>query len=190
MEKRTARGTAKPQCIALIGLPASGKTCIGSALARQLGLPFVDLDEQIVAEEGRAIADIFKVDGEGFFRSLESACLDRATKGGKVILSTGGGCVLAPGNRDIIKERCTVIWLDLSPELAAARAEAGGMKNAGSNSPAAAVRPLLSGGDMVERMRALYATRRPLYHECADITVQVEGKSPAAIVEELYALMD
>jgi shikimate kinase len=206
MEKRTARGSVKPQCIALIGLPASGKTCIGSALARRLGLPFIDLDEQIVAEDGRAIADIFTLDGEGFFRKLESECLDRATSGGKVVLSTGGGCVLAPGNRDCLRERCTVVWLDLSPELAAARADAAGSRGhhqgAGQASsrkatvtlglvaPTPAVRPLLADGDIVERMKTLDSIRRPLYRECADIVVQVEGKSPAAIVEELYAAMD
>jgi shikimate kinase len=198
MEKRTARGSVKPQCIALIGLPASGKTCVGSALARQLGLPFVDLDECIIAEDGRAIADMFKADGEEYFRRLESACLDRATRGGKLILSTGGGCVLAPGNRYILMERCTVVWLDLSPEVAAARAEGVGKRGSGRDARTAAaldakapaVRPLLAGGDIVERMKTLDSIRRPLYRECADIVVQVEGKSPAAIVEELYAAMD
>jgi shikimate kinase len=59
MEKRSAG--SKPQCIAFVGLPASGKTSIGSALARRLGLPFKDLDEQIVAGTGRSIAEIFRV---------------------------------------------------------------------------------------------------------------------------------
>jgi shikimate kinase len=140
------------------------------------------LDEKILAEEGRPIAEIFRADGEGAFRELESASLDRWTGGGRLVLSTGGGCVLASGNRDLLKERCTVIWLDLSPELAATRA------GRGSQTPA--VRPLLADGDIVERMRILDAIRRPLYRECADIVIQVGDKSPAAIVEELYAALD
>lgn len=196
MEKRTAQG----RCIALIGLPASGKTSIGSALARRLGLPFVDLDEQIVAAEGRPIAEIFRVDGEGAFRQLESDFLARATKGGKVVISTGGGCILDPANRNVLSDRCTVVWLDLSPEAAAARVESGGRKAGDGKSAgkkpapqadqAPAVRPLLADGDILERMKALDAIRRPLYRECAEIVIHVEGKIPATIVEELYAAMD
>ena len=169
----------KPQGIALIGLPASGKSSIGSFLAKRLGLPFVDLDERIVVADGRPIAEIFRVNGEQAFRQLESDFLDQATREGKVVISTGGGCVLAPGNRNLLRERCVVVWLDLSPELAAARADR-----------APAVRPLLAMGDMVEQLRALDKIRRPLYRECADIIVQVGDKSPAVIVEELYAALD
>lgn len=145
-------------------------------------MPFVDLDERIVEAEGRSIAEIFKLDGEVAFRKLESSFLEQATRGGKVVLSTGGGCVLAAGNRELLRERFVVIWLDLSPELAAIRASRA--------SQAPAVRPLLADGDVLERMRALDQIRRPLYCECADIVIQVEDKSPAAIVEELYAALD
>ena len=157
MEKRTA----KTQCIAIVGLPASGKTSIGSALARRLGLPFVDLDEQIVAAEGRSIAEIFKVEGEASFRQLESVFLNKATSGSKAVVSTGGGCVLSSGNRSLLRERCTVVWLDLSPEFAANRAEAGGTKSGkakagsgkavGRNVQVPDVRPLLAGGGTVGR---------------------------------------
>jgi shikimate kinase len=188
----------KPQCIALIGLPASGKTAIGSALARRLGLPFKDLDEQIVAGSGRSIADIFRIDGEEAFRQLESDFLDQATRGGTVVLSTGGGCVLAPGNRSLLRERCTVVWLDVDPEVAAGRAKPAADRGpgrsvkpaAGTDGPAPAVRPLLADGNVLERMRTLDLIRRPLYCECADIVIQVEGKTPAVIVEELYAALD
>ncbi|MDX9959022.1 MAG: shikimate kinase [Clostridia bacterium] len=210
MEKRTVRRRGKPQCVALIGLPASGKSAVGSALARRLGLSFVDLDEQIVAGTGRSIAEIFRLDGEEAFRLLESESLEGATRGGRIILSTGGGCVLAPGNRSLLKERCTVVWLDVSPEVAAARADPAGNREphrgagqktkptagldtkpaAGLDAKPPAVRPLLADGNVLERMCALDAIRRPLYRECADIIVQAEGKSPIAIVEELYAVLD
>lgn len=153
-------------------------------------MPFVDLDERIVAGAGRSIAEIFRVDGEGAFRQLEGEFLDQATSGGKLVLSTGGGCVLAPGNRRVLRERCTVVWLDLRPEAAATRAGAGGKKSDGRDAQAPAVRPLLADGDLLERMQALDAIRRPLYRECADIVIQVEGKTPVAIVEELHAAMD
>ena len=205
MEKRTAGGRTKPQCIALIGLPASGKSSVGATLARRLGIPFVDLDEQIVEAEGRPIAEIFKLDGEEVFRKLESSFLDRVTRGGKVVLSTGGGCILAAGNRELLRERCVVIWLDLSPEIAAVRAGAGSRKSAegsigsskaaeraasGQDVPVPVVRPLLANGDILQRMKTLDSTRRPLYRESADIIVKVEDKSPAVIVEELYAALD
>lgn len=186
MEKRYA----ETRCIAIVGLPASGKTSIGSALAHRLGVPFVDLDEQIVKAEGRTIAQIFKVDGEAVFRQLESAFLEHATRDGTLVVSTGGGCVLAPGNRSLLRERCFVVWLDLSPELAAVRAEAGSRMDAGRSAMAPAVRPLLPEGDLLDRMKVLDAIRRPLYRGCADIVVQVGDKTPASIVEELYAALD
>lgn len=195
-----AERKGKDQCIALVGLPASGKSAVGAALARRLGWSFVDLDELIVAEAGQSIAEIFRVNGEETFRKLESTILEKATRARTVVLATGGGCVLASGNRELLRERCTVVWLDLSPEAAAGRAKVG-TRRAGDSRPgmgqatvskniAQAVRPLLADGNIGEKMRALDRIRRPLYQECASIIVQAEDKSPAAIVEELYAALD
>ena len=113
--------------------------------------------------------------------------------------------VLSSANRWVLRERCIVTWLDISPEAAAVRAGAGngvaeaqafgesrpsGQRSSGRKIHTTAIRPLLADGDILERMIALDAVRRPLYRECADIVIQVEGKSPAVIVEELYAALD
>jgi len=82
--------------IALIGMPASGKTSVGAVLAELEGLPFVDLDEAIAIDAGRSIPDIFADEGEAGFRVRERAALVRIAEGGPVVLATGGGCIELP----------------------------------------------------------------------------------------------
>jgi shikimate kinase len=85
------------------------------------------------------------------------------------VLATGGGCVLSEENRLLLRERCWVVWLDISPE-AAARRLAFSAGKAGMTG-----RPLLDGGNAAERLMALDAQRRPLYEGLADMRVDAEG---------------
>lgn len=77
--------------VALVGMMGAGKTAVGTALARMLGVPFRDSDEEIVKAASRSIAEIFERDGEPFFRARETEVLSRLVKGQPCILSTGGG---------------------------------------------------------------------------------------------------
>src|SRR5262249_36412301 len=92
------------QSLALIGLSGVGKSSVGQLLAQRLGLPLYDTDALIVQSEARTIAQIFAEAGEERFRDLESAALQRALSNTPCVVSTGGGIVLRPENRALLRE--------------------------------------------------------------------------------------
>lgn len=161
-----------PRSLALIGLPASGKSTTARVLADRLGLPARDLDEEIAAEAGGDIPSIFASEGEAGFRDRESRALRRASEGNPCVLATGGGIVVRQENRELLRTRFRTVWLRVSPETAAARSAGG-------------ARPLLAGDDPEARIRELYERRAALYAECASLTVDTEGRSPEAVAEDI-----
>jgi shikimate kinase len=176
--------------IALVGLPGSGKSSVGKSLAALLSCPFADCDVAISAAAGLTIPELFSQRGEGAFRALESRVLaelcrvpaDTAASpqdADRLVLATGGGCVLSEGNRLLLRERCWVVWLDISPEAAARRLAASAGK-AGVTG-----RPLLDGGNAAERLIALDRERRPLYEGLADMRVDAEGPAYEALARRV-----
>lgn len=163
--------------IFLTGLRGSGKSTVGKALAAALDLPFVDLDEYLTEREGRSIAEIVAKSGWPAFRKLEKACLAEVCAGisGPAIISTGGGIVLDPANRDFMRERGTVFWLAVDPETATARLEA---------NPVPDQRPAFTDQSLLEEMRGLATSRAPHYHAAAHRVVD-GGEN----VEKICALM-
>ena len=128
----------------LYGAPASGKTTLGRELARRTGRPFVDLDGFIAEREGRAIAEMFKTEGEAYFRKAESAALRAVDMPGAVV-ALGGGTLLDPANRAFCESRGAVVCLDApDPAELSRRIALGG-----------ASRPL---GDCAEERAAHYAS--------------------------------
>lgn len=95
----------------LIGLPGSGKTTVGGLLARQLGLPFRDCDPQVERLAGRTVAQLFS-GGEECFRRWETAALQALCAGEDCVLATGGGAVLRPENRALLRRSGVLFWLD------------------------------------------------------------------------------
>lgn len=178
MQKRSSRDIP----IALIGLPGAGKTSVGRALAARLGRPFVDLDEAVSLRLGAAPAEAFARLGEAAFRDAEEAALSEAlaTRGGEPasVVATGGGAVVREANRRALAESAFVVWLELTPEAAAARlaARPGGLRS----------RPLLA-GDAAARMRELWEARRELYGAAADARVDASSDSPDRIAEAAEA---
>lgn len=169
---RHASGNKGTQIIALIGLPASGKTTVGKLLASRLGVPFVDLDDAISAAAGMSPGGLIRARGEAAFRQLESRALAAACAGPACVVATGGGCVETAANRAVLGERATTVWLRVGPDEAASRAAGGD-------------RPLLE-GDASARMRELLARRESLYRGCADVVVDTEGRAPDSVAELAY----
>lgn len=89
----------------------AGKTAIGSALARRLGVKFIDSDDEIVSAANMSIAEIFERDGEAFFRKRETEVLSRLLDSEPAILSTGGGAFLRAENREMIHASGVSLWL-------------------------------------------------------------------------------
>ncbi len=99
------------QNIVLVGMPGSGKTTIGKALAEALGKEFIDTDDMIVAKHG-VISDIFAQKGESYFRDVESEQVKTAAKMNGMVIATGGGAVLRPENVDALKQNGVVFFLN------------------------------------------------------------------------------
>jgi shikimate kinase len=102
--------------VALVGLPGSGKSTVGRQLARRLSLPYADADHAIEQRLGCSIRDFFEREGEDAFRDVEEQVLDELTQRPSLVLSTGGGAVLRPANREHLHARTQVVYLHATPE--------------------------------------------------------------------------
>jgi shikimate kinase len=151
--------------VVLIGMPGSGKTAVGRALARMLDADFVDCDDEIVAAANMSIPEIFARYGETFFRDRESEVLARLLNGSARILSTGGGAWMQPRNRALIADRGVALWLDADLDTLWSRVR-------GRDT-----RPLLAGPDGRARLAALYAERHPVYATAA-LRIDASGHGP------------
>ena len=136
--------------IYLYGAPGSGKSTHAKRLAAEKGMPLVDLDAEIVREDGRSICDIFAQDGETAFRAKEKATLERVSKAHGQIVALGGGALLDLECRRIAESTGRVVFLECPDEVLLERVAA------------SQERPLLT-GDAMDRMRRLLATRRAHY---------------------------
>lgn len=152
-------GRKLKKTVVLIGMMGAGKTAVGMALSRLLGVPFVDSDEEIERAASMSVAEIFARDGEDFFRARESEVLARLLSGPPCILSTGGGAFLAEANRKAIAARGVAVWLRADLELLWNRVRH------------KTTRPLLRTPDPKGTLAALLAAREPVYAEAA-ITVE------------------
>jgi len=149
-----------PLTVLLSGFMGSGKSTVGCSLARQMNLPFVDLDEQIEREAGKSIPDIFARDGEAAFRSLERKLLEQLVrKPESKILATGGGALTGPGIASVLEAApVRVVYLDVAPDELLRRLGQG------------RGRPMLA-GKTIGQWLALYAERRPRYLDLADLVI-------------------
>src|SRR5918992_2696164 len=95
--------------VAIVGYMGSGKTTLGRLLARAMSLEFVDLDRAIVKRAGEGIPQIFAGHGEKHFRDLEHKALLEALRGGTPrVVACGGGIVVRPDNRALLRDVKTV----------------------------------------------------------------------------------
>lgn len=98
--------------IVLIGMPGAGKTSTGKRLARQLGRPFVDIDDAIAQKTGRGAAEIIEQDGEAAFRAVETEVTGEVASRSGLIIACGGGVVTREENRDLLRQNGHVVMLD------------------------------------------------------------------------------
>jgi len=157
----------------LVGMMGAGKTTIGRSLARVLGRRFIDLDHELEARCGVRIPTIFEIEGEAGFRKREAALLDDYTRLSGIVLATGGGAVLAPENRRVLRERGVVVYLRASVDELYRRTARD--RN----------RPLLATPDPRATLSRLLEQREPLYREVADLVVETGSLPVAAAVAAL-----
>lgn len=161
----------------LIGARGSGKSTVGRLLAERLGWSFADADECLEAAAGKSIAAIFSEEGETAFRDRESTVLAELCQRHNCVAATGGGVVLRPGNRDLLRCGFTA-WLQVSPEAAFVRLQA--------DPTTAARRPNLTPAGGLEELRTVIAAREPLYRACADFALDAAALSPEAAADAIF----
>ncbi|MFD4598557.1 shikimate kinase [Streptomyces sp. NPDC058464] len=146
-----------------------GKSTVGQLLAERLGVGYRDTDEDIVAAEGRTIADIFVAEGEPAFRAIEKRAVQAALAEHEGVLALGGGAILDAEIRGLLADR-RVVYLSMDVEEA--------VKRTGLN----AARPLLALNPR-RQWRELMEARRHLYEEVATAVVATDGRTPEEVTQ-------
>ena len=164
--------------IILVGMMGAGKTTVGRLIARRLKRPFYDSDVQIEQRCGVRIPVIFDIEGEAGFRAREKQVIAELCAQDNIVLATGGGAVLAEGNRRLLAASGTVVYLHARP--------AGLWQRLRQDRN----RPLLATPDPQNRLEALYAERNPLYREVADLVLDTGRQRVQLLAKELLARLD
>ncbi|MFD0893192.1 shikimate kinase [Luteolibacter ambystomatis] len=164
-------GVNVPKSIVLIGFMGSGKTTVGRELHQRLGYPLVDMDHLIEQRAGKPITAIFAESGEDAFRDMETALLQElsAPDAPRRIISTGGGVVVRPENRELLHQLGYVVWLHAPVDTI--------LERTGRNRE----RPLLHTEDPRAKIEALLELRRPWYQATAHQAVDTEGLDSSEI---------
>lgn len=165
-------------------MPGGGKSTVGRHLSRRLGLTFDDSDAVIERRIGQSIRTYFETEGEDRFRAIEADVLAGLVVGGRGVVATGGGIVLRPCNRELLRTGSVCIYLHSTPEELFRRLRHD------------TKRPLLQVADPLTRLRELYAQRDSLYREAAQFVIETGRPSVPALVNmilmqlELAGLVD
>ncbi len=156
--------------IYLVGMMGVGKSTVGALLARRLGRPFIDTDQEVERVAGLTIAEIFETDGEVHFRALEAEAI-RAASADAAVVALGGGAVAEPGAMERLLAGGEVVYLMAEPAVLVGRI----------GNPAS--RPLLAGLDrneQIEKLERLLAERQPFYEQ-AGIRVDARGSTEEVV---------
>jgi shikimate kinase len=163
----------------LVGMMGSGKTTAGRLAAERLGVAFVDVDDEVAAEYGSSVPELWDQMGERGFRRIEGGVIGRVA-GSDAVVSTGGGAVLDMANRRRMRDTGRVVWLRADPDVLAGRLGAGGE------------RPLLTDEpDRRARIAELIEERSKAYEDAADYEIDTSRLSVEEVamrIERLWAL--
>lgn len=168
------RGADLTRPVFFIGFMGAGKTSVARKLARMCGVASVDMDTYLERREGKRVKDIFAELGEDGFRAVEADVLHDLATREPLLVSCGGGVVLDPQNRALLRESGFVVYLQVTADEAASRISD------------VSTRPLFRDLDAA---RETIEKRLPLYDEVAHASVDTAGKSVAAIAREVRAIL-
>ena len=166
-----------PERVLLVGFMASGKSSVGKELASRLRWDFEDFDTAVEVRAGKSVSRIFSEDGEDEFRRLESDVAEELLTRKNTVVASGGGWPAQPGSWKMVTEDTMSVWLQVSPPVAVCRASQEGD-----------TRPLLDGGDVLDRATALLLAREASYRR-ARYTLDSEQYGPPELADEIMKLM-
>ena len=159
-------------------MPGGGKSTVARHLAKRLSLPLIDSDQVIEERIGESIRSFFEREGEESFRDVEQNVIADITGSFRGVLATGGGTVLRAANRDVLRQRSTVLYLNTSPEALFRRLRFDNK------------RPLLRVDDPLQRLRDLHTARDPLYQETAHFVVATGRSSIPTLVSTILTQLE
>ena len=171
----SAADPSKPHVI-LVGLPGSGKSTVGKAVAARTGRSFLDLDVEIERREGESISQIFGEKGEEYFRRRERELTAELRLVGNMIVSPGGGWMMNPDVVALVRPPSRIVYLKVRPETA--------LKRLG---PSRSARPLLSRPDPLGELKRLFELRKRIY-ETADSVIDTELYTLQRVIEKVIEL--
>jgi shikimate kinase len=163
--------------VTLIGYRGTGKTSVAPPLAARLGFDVIDADAEIERRAGRTIRDIFADEGEAGFRARERGVMAESLAKSRLVIAAGGGVVLNPDTRTAMRAAGPVVWLRASVDTIE--------RQIAADATTGHRRPNLTAGGGRGEIEEMLKLREPIYHDCATITVDIDGRSIAAIVEEI-----
>ena len=156
----------------------AGKTTIGRQLAKKTSHKFYDSDHEIEQRTGVNISLIFEIEGEEGFRKRESQIIEELVLLDNIVLSTGGGAVTQPENRQALKNNGYIIYLKSRPEMLDKR-------TAGDKR-----RPLLQGQNRLEQIKKILSEREPIYISMADEIIDTDKISIKQIIQKIINLIE
>jgi XRE family aerobic/anaerobic benzoate catabolism transcriptional regulator len=160
--------------ITLIGLRGAGKSTLGSALAKELRRPFIELDREIEREAGMPLSEVFLLYGQPGYRRIERRCLERLISTQEdVVLTVGGGIVSETETYNLLLLNCFTVWIKATPEEHMSRVIAQGD-----------IRPMAGHTEAMDDLRHILASREPLYAK-ADATVDTSGRTVEKSIKAL-----
>ncbi|MET0515546.1 MAG: shikimate kinase [Nitrospiraceae bacterium] len=164
--------------IVLIGYRGTGKSTVGKILAKRLGLELVSTDTEVVKRANLSIPELVQRHGWEYFRDMESTvCRDLAERN-QVIIDTGGGAILRPGNVDVLRKTGRLYWLTAGVETISKRIEHDTQ------------RPSLTGGkSFIEEIREVLAERTSAYQAAADCTIETDGLTVSQVAETILRML-
>ncbi|WP_413379752.1 shikimate kinase [Alkalihalobacillus sp. 1P02AB] len=163
------------QIVYLTGFMGSGKTTVGEGLGKAVGVQVIDTDQWIEQTEGETIKELFQTKGEQYFREKETEALAKIQQT-PLIVTTGGGIVLKEQNRELMKKKGIVVFLDCKIDEIFDRV-------AGDST-----RPLLQNKSKAD-IKKIFDERKTYYLEAATIVFDTSGKSVMQIVQELKEIL-
>jgi shikimate kinase len=164
--------------IVLIGMRGSGKTTVGSILARKLGRELVEMDELIARRAGMSIPEIVAKHSWTKFRDIEAELTPAVSRRNNAIISAGGGVVTRKNNIKELKKSGVLVWLNASVDSLLERI---------GQDPGRP--PFVNGRSQRDDMALTLAEREPLYRKAADFIVETERKTPEVVAEEIIGLL-
>jgi XRE family aerobic/anaerobic benzoate catabolism transcriptional regulator len=157
--------SARKKRVALVGLRGAGKTTLGRALAHELRLPFVELDQEIEFEAGLSLSEVFSLYGQAGYRRIERSCLERIIQSNaQMVITVGGGIVTEAETYNLLLLSCFTVWLKATPEEHMARVVAQGD-----------FRPMQGNAEAMLDLKRILGAREPLYRK-ADITLDTSDE--------------